>query len=194
MLSLATALVACREAPPQRQTPPPERNSFTRAESLYYLDPKEGCDFLKERVNLDPVALVQEYARRDNEGRFLQTDTWLDTAYACPGHLPGPDVFHVVRDTRIMSSRVTDTTAWVLVASNVLGEMGQDSSGFVFLEQPHFSVDTFVVDNTPYGWRIRTPQLPEMVLASWVLANPERMRLRQLNRDSLVRALSRRVP
>ena len=162
---------------------------FTAAESSYYLSSTEGCEFLARRLNPDPTRLVTEYVRRDGQGEFLHTNRWLDSAYDCPGHLPGPDEFTVVRDSRVTDARTSDTVASVLVRSQVLGVMTQDSAGPLFRPQARLKTDTFVVVLTPYGWRIREPQLPDNVLASWVLAAPQLARLRSSSRDAMQQAL-----
>lgn len=128
---------------------------FSHADSAYYLDPREHCELLQQPVNPDPVALVAEYIRRDQEGQFLGTHPWLDSAYDCPGHLPAPDSFTAVKESRIVSSIRTDSLARILVQSTVLGDIGQDSIGSVFVQRTAISVDTFVVA------RIRTQWLEE---------------------------------
>jgi hypothetical protein len=180
-------LLACQRD--ERRVASKLSRAFTHAESLAYIDTSEACDFVAREANPDPVALVEEYVRRDNQGQFLGRNAWLDTAYACPGHLPGPDMFTVVRRSRIASAKLSDTLATIAVTSDVVGIMGQDSMGSVFESGARTRVDTFVVTNTPYGWRIFLPQLPDNVLGSWVLSRPERIRLRDSSRAALVRAL-----
>ena len=174
---VAIAGLMCRTG--ERPVLPRLSRPFTHAESLAYLDSTEACDFVPRDANPDPVGLIAEYIRRDKQGQFLGRNAWLDTAYSCPGHLPGPDMFTVVRSSRIVTTTLSDTLTTILVASDVAGVMGQDSVGPVFEPGSRTRVDTFVVSNTPYGWRIDLPQLPDNVLGSWVLAHPERIRLRE---------------
>lgn len=180
---------ACADAPKVAARAAARRPVFSPADSAYYLGPSQGCGFLPTNLNPDPTALVREYIRRDNQGAFLKSNPWLDSAYDCPDHLPGPDAFTVVVTSTIVGQTITDSVATVLVQSHVLGDMGQDSIGSVFEAKPRVAVDTFVVVSTPFGWRIRSPQLPDNVLGSWVLSRPDWIRLRPSNRDSLVEAI-----
>lgn len=171
------ACIGCRAgsvAVPTRRPRP-----FTRAESLAYLDSSTDCDFVAHVANPDPVRLVQEYVRRDNAGEFLGRNVWSDTAYTCPGHLPAPDAFTVVRRSQVTSAQVSDTLGRIVVASDVVGTVRYDSLGPVFTPGARRTLDTFTVINTPYGWRIEAPQLPMNVLGSWVMAHPERVPLRE---------------
>ena len=160
---------------------------FSAAESLYYLGDENACGFAAVRRNPDPADLVREYNRRDHNGEFLRTNAWIDTVYDCPGHLPGPDEFRVVRDGDVVSSISNDSIVRVLVTSHLLGMMRQDSAGPTFESLPATVTDTFEVILTPYGWRIRSPQLPDNVSASWAL---EHVSLRDQFRDSLRRSVN----
>lgn len=182
------AWVGCRAG--SAAVPAKRPRPFTRAESLAYLDPSAECDFVAHVANPDPIRLVQEYIRRDNDGEFLGRNAWMDTAYACPGHLPAPDAFSVVRRSQVTSAHLSDTVARIVVTSDGVGTVRYDSLGPVFTPDARGTVDTFTVTNTPYGWRIEAPQLPMNVLGSWVLAHPERIRLREPGRTTLARALA----
>jgi hypothetical protein len=163
----------------------------SKAPLPYYLDPAGECGFLQVRLFPDPVALVRHYVEQDNMGRFLQSNALTDSVYLCPGHLPGPDAFTVVTSSEVQPLTSNDSIAHVLVRSAQLGQMTQDSVGMVFVRDPRTVIDTFVVLHTYYGWRIESPQLPDRVLGSAVLARPDRIPLRQQVRDSLVAAVSR---
>jgi hypothetical protein len=165
--------------------------SQSAASLPYYLDASEGCGLLKTALFPEPVPLVQHYVTLDHDARFLQTDPATDSVYVCPDHLPGPDEFTVVTRSDVEPLSRTDSVANDLVRSQRLGTMTQDSVGFVFVRDPGVVVDTFVVLHTPFGWRIESPQLPDRVLGSAVLADTERFHLRPAVRDSLVAAMSR---
>ncbi len=188
LVSIVSVWSCGRPAPQTRRL---DRVTFTAAESAFYLGADEACGFVPRKLNPQPTALVREYNRRDNEGQFLGRNTWLDSAYDCPEHLPGPDAFTVVSSTEIVAQTLTDSLARIMVSSVVLGYMEADSVGPVFEPRPSTKTDTFVVINTPYGWRIRSPQLPDNVLASWVLSQPQKIRLRPGNRDTLLHATRR---
>jgi hypothetical protein len=157
----------------------------------YYLDASEGCGLLETTLFPEPIPLVKHYVALDNDAQFLQTNPATDSVYVCPEHLPGPDEFTVVTRSDIEPLAAMDSVAQVIVRSQRLGAMTQDSAGFVFVRDPGVVVDTFVVLRTPFGWRIESPQLPDRVLGSAVLARPERFHLRPAVRDSLVAAMSR---
>jgi hypothetical protein len=162
------------------------------AESMpYYLDPAEGCGLLQTTLFPEPVALVKHYVALDNDARFLETTPAADSVYVCPEHLPGPDEFTVVTRSDIEPLSATDSVARVVVRSRRLGEMTQDSLGFLFVRDPGMVVDTFVVLHTPFGWRIESPQLPDRVLGSSVIARAQSLRLRAAVRDSLLAAMAR---
>lgn len=180
--------VACRAG--SASVPVKRPRPFTRAESLAYLDPRTECGLLARAANPDPVRLVQEYVRRDNDGEFLRSNGWVDTAYLCPGHLPAPDAFTVVRRSRVASASVNGTLARIVVTSDGVGTVRYDSLAPVFELGARSTVDTFTVTNTPFGWRIKEPQLPMNVLGSSVLAHPERIPLRESSRIALARALA----
>ena len=178
-----------RGVPVAAQVAPAESQSA--ASPPYYLDASEGCGLLKTALFPEPVPLVKHYVALDNDAQFLQSTPVTDSVYVCPGHLPGPDEFTVVTRSDVEPLSATDSVAQVIVRSQRLGAMTQDSVGFVFVRDPGVVVDTFVVLHTPFGWRIESPQLPDRVLGSAVLARTERFRLRPAVRDSLVAAMSR---
>jgi len=157
----------------------------------YYLDPSEGCGLLQSPIFPEPLALVKHYVALDNDARFLETTPATDSVYVCPEHLPGPDEFTVVTRSDAEPLSAADSVARIIVRSQRLGQMTQDSLGFLFVRDPGVVVDTFVVLRTPFGWRIESPQLPDRVLASVVLARPERFRLRPAVRDSVTAAVTR---
>jgi len=134
---------------------------------------------------------VKHYVALDNDARFLETTPATDSVYVCPEHLPGPDEFTVVTRSDAEPLSAADSVARIIVRSQRLGQMTQDSLGFLFVRDPGVVVDTFVVLRTPFGWRIESPQLPDRVLASVVLARPERFRLRPAVRDSVTAAVTR---
>jgi hypothetical protein len=161
------------------------------ASTPYYLDPTEGCGLLRTALFPEPMALVKHYVALDNDARFLETTPAAESVYVCPEHLPGPDEFTVVTRSDVEPLTETDSVVRVVVRSRRLGEMTQDSLGFLFVRNPGMVVDTFVVLHTPYGWRIESPQLPDRVLGSSVIARAQSLRLRPAVRDSLLAAMSR---
>ena len=165
--------------------------SQSAASLPYYLDESEGCGLLKTALFSEPIPLVKHYVALDNDAQFLQTTPVRDSVYVCPGHLPGPDEFTVVTRSDVEPLSATDSVAQVIVRSQRLGTMTQDSAGLVFVRESGVVVDTYVVLLTPFGWRIESPQLPNRVLGSTVLARTERFHLRPAVHDSLVAAMSR---
>lgn len=126
-----------------------------------------GCDLLGTITNYGPDSLVAEFLARDGQGAFTQSNPWLDTALACPGQVPGWDGFTLVtgNSTRIIS-RAFDSIA-VEVTYARRGFLDQDSTGFIVREAPSPEVDTFVVIQTPFGWRISAPvQEPHLLKAA----------------------------
>ncbi len=195
-----TAVLACVDAQAGRdaQTTANGAVSPQNAEGLaaeprlpYYLDPAQDCGFLEVELFPEPVALVRHYVTLDHDASFLQSTPAMDSVYACPGHLPGPDEFTVVSGSSIEPLVIVDSMAQILVRSTQLGRMTQDSLGLVFSRAPGVAIDTFVVVNTAFGWRIESPQLPNRVLSVAVLSRPERFNLRHSVRDSLEAATSR---
>lgn len=160
----------------------------------YYLDPAEGCDFLPVMMYPDAVALVKHYVALDNDAAFLESTPVTDSVYACPGHLPGPDEFAVVSRSVIEPLGPTDSVTRVVVRSDQIGTMTQDSAGLFFVPTRGVVADTFVLINTEFGWRIESPQLPNRVLGASVLARPERFPLRPDVREALLAAASRSGP
>jgi len=173
-----------RAAPQMVQNAPAGSNTAATAAD-------DDCGLLRVSLFPDPTALVKHYVALDNDARVLQTTPETDSVYACPNHLPGPDEFTVVTHSEVQPLSATDSVVRIVVRSARLGEMTQDSLGFVFVRNPGVVADTFVVLHTAFGWRIDSPQLPDRVLASTVLARTERFRLRAPVRDSLAAAVSR---
>jgi hypothetical protein len=170
---------------------PVAANAAAQASVPYYLDPSEDCGLLRTMLFPEPLALVKHFVALDNDARFLGTGPEADSLYVCPSHLPGPDEFTVVTRSDVDSLSVTDSVARVIVRSRRLGEMTQDSLGLLFARDPGVVVDTFVVLHTPFGWRIESPQLPNRVLGSAVIAHAQSLRLRTVVRDSLLAAMAR---
>ena len=152
-------------------------------------EPDQDCGLLRTPLFPDPLALVHRYVDEDQTGRFMETTPLADSVYLCPGHLPGPDEFTVISRSEVEPLDRSDSVAHVVVRSQQLGRMTQDSLGFVFMSERGTVVDTFVVVRTAFGWRIDAPQLPDRVLGSAVLAHPERFSLRPVVRDSVAAAI-----
>jgi hypothetical protein len=176
----------------------PPRDSRTRSASAAPVDSAapgvdtaDDCGLLETSLFPDPVALVRHHVALDNDARFLESTSAVDSVYACPMRLPGPDEFTVVGRSDVQPLTATDSMARVVVRSRKVGRMTQDSVGLVFVPEPGVVVDTFVVAHTRFGWRIESPQLPGRVLGSAVLARAERLPLRAEVRAKLVEAMSR---
>ncbi len=156
-------------------------------------DSDDDCGLLPVSLNPDPIALVRHYVELDKAGHFLETTPYTDSLYLCPNHLSGPDAFTVISGSDVQPMKASDSVAQVLVRSQRIGEIAQDSAGFAFTRNPGTELDTFVVRRTAFGWRIESPELPDRVLASSVLAKPDRFHLRSAVRDSLRASVSRRA-
>jgi hypothetical protein len=200
LIACLVALLACADHRANQSATIRERDSLTRVQSgaktrdssvPFYLDSAEDCGFLRSSTYPDPVALVQRYVEYDHAAAFLESTPIMDSVYACPNHLPGPDEFSVVRGSALEPLSRSDSDATVLVRSEQVGRMSQDSVGFIFIREAQVVVDTFRLVSTPFGWRILSPQLPDRVLDSIVLSRPERFKLRPVVRDSLIRSASR---
>ena len=105
-----------------------------------------SCAFEKVNLKLAPKALVEEYAKRDFKGDFLEQNKWMDRAIICPGHAPGPDTATVVSKYEIVAIAKNS----IEVKYTVVGTM--DSNRF----EPKPKVDKVVVKirDTPYGNKI----------------------------------------
>ena len=195
--SLLIAAIACADRSDARPTvdSPAVVRTPTRPSAKvsvpFYLDSAENCGLLRSPAFSDPVVLVQRFVTSDNRAEFLQSSALLDSVYACPQHLPGPDEFSVVRRSDVQLVTRNDSQATILVRSAQIGRMSQDSVGFVFIREPLAAVDTYTVVNTQFGWRILSPQLPGRVLDSIVFAREKEFRLRASVRESLAQARSR---
>jgi hypothetical protein len=176
LVPCVAAVVACDRAGAHRSGDTAHTIATVKSTAAWYLDTAEGCEFLATRINEDAYRLVEEYVRRDSQGAFLATNRWLDSAYLCPGHLPGPDAFTAISTTTITELDRSDSLVRYFVRSTQLGDMTQDSIGFIFGPRSGTAADTFVVRQTPYGWRIESPQLPDRVSVDWILSHADRLR------------------
>ena len=190
-LAVCLAVAACDDRVAAGTHNRPPQVAAVTPSVPFYLDPAEDCGFLQAFAFSDPVALVRTFVAYDHGGTFLESTVVMDSVYVCPNHLPGPDVFSVVRSSTVELLSKTDSQASVLVRSNLLGRMSQDSVGLIFIRDSRPIIDTFVVLNTPFGWRILSPQLPDRVLESTLVTHPERFKLRPMVLDSLMRSRSR---
>ena len=119
-----------------------------------------SCAFDTNGHYHDPVALVNEFLSRDEDGAFLKSDPWFDGATTCPGHEPGPDTFVIIDGRHVTFDTLPGDTVRARVTYRRLGLLGGGT---------HFDVDTgesvreLKVVNTPFGWRILSPALNQHV-------------------------------
>jgi len=147
----------------------------------------------------DPVALVEEFARRDAEGPLERDDVaraWHDNALTCAGrntsdHYEVITAFYVEPVTLEHLRRRADTTM-VLVRRTRAFELGWDSAGRTprLVPTPRDWTDTVVVVRTRYGWRIDrlhagAHRFPSRALGELTkLKAADRVRLQRLGRRS----------
>ena len=144
----------------------------------------------------DPVALVEEFVRRDAEGPFEREDfakAWLDAALTCAARTTS-DHYEIITGFRVSAGRRTPDTAYVLVSRDRAFQVARDDSGRPVRLQsaPGSWTDTVAVLRTRYGWRIHriaggAHRLPGMARGELRdLSAPDRARL-----DSLVARVGR---
>lgn len=181
-LWLLLAVVACRAKEPQPAAGPPA--SRVPADSVIILsasDTGDHCGFIAARANPDPLALVRDLVARDGRGEFLHANPWLDSAYLCPAHLPGPDAFQLVTASAIRPSKIEGGFAKVPVAYVVIGASSYDVPDSVTRTQgvmegfkpllAEIETDTVLLVRTEFGWRIVQPGPPERLQARGALAS-----------------------
>ena len=192
-----TLVVACdRGSAPREHAEPPRVAKPTvavvAAVTPWYLDDAEGCDFLRAQRFQDPLELARYYVEQDSAGVFLRTSPVSDSVYLCPSHLPGPDAFQVVKDTKLRVLFQADTTAEVEFAGLTAGYVTSDTTNHMKLVPgPAAIVDTFHLVKTQYGWRIESPQLPDWVSGYTVVQQADTFRLRPGTVDSIKAFLAR---
>ena len=156
------------------------------------VDAVDDCGLLHAERFTEPLELARYYVDHDSAGVFLETTPVTDSVYLCPNHLPGPDAFTVVKDTRLRLLARTDTSAEVEFAGVAAGTVGSDSTDHRYLTpKPAAIVDTFRLVKTAYGWRIDSPQLPDWVSGTTVLRRADALRLRPDAADSIKAFLAR---
>lgn len=106
----------------------------------------------------DPLALVEEFVRRDAEGAFEREDigrAWHDGALSCVERNTS-DAYEIITAFRVEPLSQRPDTTLVQVTRARVFELGWDATG----ERPHLVparaewIDTVVVVHTRYGWRI----------------------------------------
>jgi hypothetical protein len=197
LLLAITLVVACDRgnAPRERAAPPlveKPKVAVATAATPWYLDDAEGCGFLRAQRFQDPLELARYYAEKDSAGVFLGTSPVADSVYLCPGHLPGPDAFMVVKDTKLRMLFQTDTTADVEFAALSPGYVTSDTSNHMELVPgPEAIVDTYHLVKTQYGWRVESPQLHDWVSGYTVVQQADTFGLRPSAVDSIKAFLAR---
>jgi hypothetical protein len=106
----------------------------------------------------DPVALVEEFVRRDAEGPFEREDlarAWLASAVSCPGRLTS-NHYEVIDNFSVDAGPRSRDSAQVLVRRFRLFDVARDESGRAteLVPAPGTWIDTVVVVRTTLGWRI----------------------------------------
>jgi hypothetical protein len=104
----------------------------------------------------DPVALVEEFVRRDAEGPFEQEDLareWHDAALTCIERNTSDD-YEVIVAFRVEHLDTQGDTARVLVHRTRAFQVERDSTNARLIAAPAEWTDTVVVVRTPWEWRI----------------------------------------
>ena len=196
LLAIACVVACDRESTPGKNAEPPRVEkpiaAVVAAVTPWYLDDAEGCDFLRAQRFQDPLELARYYVEHDSAGVFLGTSPVTDSVYLCPGHLPGPDAFVVVKDTKLRVLFQTDTTAEVEFAGLTAGYVTSDTTNHMILVPgPKAIVDTFHLVKTQFGWRVESPQLHDWVSGYTVVQQADTFRLRPGTVDSIKAFLAR---
>ena len=196
LLAIACVVACDRESTPGKNAEPPRVEKPIAAVAAgatpWYLDDAEGCGFLRAQRFQDPLELARYYVEHDSAGVFLGTSPVTDSVYLCPGHLPGPDAFVVVKDTKLRVLFQTDTTAEVEFAGLTAGYVTSDTTNHMILVPgPKAIVDTFHLVKTQFGWRVESPQLHDWVSGYTDVQQADTFRLRPGTVDSIKAFLAR---
>jgi hypothetical protein len=191
------SLAACDRNTATRNNPDAPRatvaiDSARAVSNTSPVDTTDDCGLLHTARFMEPLELARYYVDHDSAGVFLETTPVTDSVYLCPNHLPGPDEFTVVKETRLRLLLRTDTSAAVEFAGVSAGTVSADSTDHRYLTpKPRVIADTFRLVKTAYGWRIDSPQLPDWVSGSTVLRRADALRLRPDAADSIKAFLAR---
>ena len=174
---LVLAVLAC-----QSKAPRPAARSQP-ADSIIALAPSDTgdrCGFVPAAAHPDPLGLVRDLAARDARGAFLEAAAWLDTAYLCPLHLPGPDAYQLTSGSAVRPPRIDGAFARIPVQYVVIGSSSYEvpdsvtrAEGVMEGFKPLLAevrTDTVTLVRTVYGWRIVQPAPPERLDARTALA------------------------
>lgn len=153
-----TVLVAfgCADPPRDFADGPDSSAESLRAEAAE--GPGTDCPMDTTARHADPVALVEEFVRRDAEGPFERDDlsnAWHDAALTCVERRTS-DQYEVITAFRVEElDRYADSVR-VLVHRTRALEIAWDSTGRVpeLLPSAATWLDTVLVVQTRFGWRI----------------------------------------
>jgi hypothetical protein len=101
----------------------------------------------------NPTILAAEFVRRASHAEFAQAESWMPAAVSCVGHEPGYDTFEIVDAFTLTSLDSTRHLKRMVLRRVITG----DYSGGHFFTHGHVSLDTLLIENTPFGWRIQNP-------------------------------------
>ena len=106
----------------------------------------------------DPMALVEEFVRRDAEGPFEREDiaqAWRASALSCVERAAS-DHYEVIQGFRVAAGSRRGDTAFAYVSRDRLFELerGPGQNGASLRPAPGTWVDTVLVVRTTLGWRI----------------------------------------
>lgn len=149
-----------------------------------------SCDFVKQKSHLNPNELVKEFIAKDSHGDFLQQNEWMNKAVFCPGHLPGPDAYTVISGYKIEKSEVASDVATFSVRYEILGTMtsgGENGELNSFLPKKESRLEKFIVQKTPFGWRLKEFAWP-MVSTEAALKNSSARKWMPGERDKFLQA------
>lgn len=176
------ALVAAcgGESPPVRDEiplPPPKLavDSVTSTLQRFLGDAYdiEHCMFDSTAHHADGIALLEDFVRRARTGAFDHTESWMPTAFLCPGVEPGYDTFYVLDGVSLeFIRRGADSVSAVLRSE----QLGYESSGY--FPERGMRADTLTAYRTRYGWRLRGGfwnwvDRDEAVRRGWLSKNTE---------------------
>lgn len=116
-------------------------------------DGDTDCDFIKKMDHPDARVLVEEFVRRDSQDELMGSDPWFNSAVLCPGHEPGYDSKHVIREYSIKAEGSGPKFSTYVISYDVLGDL--DASGF--RESQRIEKRQAYATQTEYGWRLSSP-------------------------------------
>lgn len=129
------------------------RHTATTSAPAFLAQLDTTCDFVPVLEHPNPTILASEFVERAARGTFAQAETWMAPAVACVGHESGYDTFDIVGTFSLTPLDSTFDLRRMILRRNIVG----DYAGGQFHAHRGIGIDTLLIDNTPFGWRIRNP-------------------------------------